>query len=328
MWFDSGAMPFAQYHAPFENEERFRERFPADFVCEALDQTRGWFYSLLAISTLLFDRAPYSNVVCLGLILDAEGQKMSKSKGNAVEPWEVISRYGADAFRWYLFTSKAPWDGYRFSTDAIGEQVRLFLKPLWSTYYFYVLYARANERALREAQGAPGERSQDHLDRWVLSRTAATARLVDERLDAYDATAAGRAIGELLDDLSNWYVRRTRRRFWDGDAAAFRTLRECLLTLARVLAPFCPFISDEIYDNLDGTQPSVHLCDFPLGESLPARDAELEAGDGDRARDRPPWARRAREGQDQDPPAARRGRRRGRRLRARGDRTARGDRAR
>src|SRR4029077_6354740 len=143
VWFDSGSMPFAQHHAPLENEERFRERFPADFVCEALDQTRGWFYSLLAVSTLLFDRAPYRNVVCLGLILDAEGQKMSKSKGNTVEPWEVLETYGADAFRWYFFTSKQPWDGYRFSQEAIAEGVRLFIKQLWSTYYFYVLYARA-----------------------------------------------------------------------------------------------------------------------------------------------------------------------------------------
>jgi isoleucyl-tRNA synthetase len=275
VWFDSGAMPFAQYHAPLENEERFGERFPADFVCEALDQTRGWFYSLLAISTLLFEQSPYRNVVCLGLILDAEGQKMSKSRGNSVEPWEVIDSYGADAFRWYLFTAKAPWDGYRFSQEAIGEQVRLFLKPLWSTYYFYVLYARANASALAESgAGEPG--AAEDLDRWALSRTAATAELVAERLDAFDATTAGRAISELLDDLSNWYVRRSRRRFWDGEAAAFATLRTCLLTLAKLLAPFCPFIADEIYDNLDGTSASVHLCDFPLGEALPPRDEELE----------------------------------------------------
>jgi isoleucyl-tRNA synthetase len=272
VWFDSGAMPFAQHHAPFENEARFEERFPADFICEALDQTRGWFYSLLAVSTLLFDKAPYRNVVCLGLILDAEGQKMSKSKGNTVEPWRVIDSYGADAMRWYFFTAKQPWDGYRFSEEAIGEGVRLFLKQLWSTYSFYVLYAHANEAALTAAAGAPG----DDLDRWALSRTAGTAEFVAGRLDDYDATAAGRAIAELVDDLSNWYVRRSRRRFWDGDPDAFRTLRGCLTTIAKLLAPLCPFVADEIYDNLDGAQESVHLCDFPTGDALAARDEKLE----------------------------------------------------
>ncbi len=288
VWFDSGAMPFAQHHVPFASAsggaadqlaeaERFTAdpaRFPANFICEALDQTRGWFYSLLAVSTLLFDTAPYRNVVCLGLILDGEGQKMSKSRGNTVEPWQVIDAYGADAFRWYFFTSKQPWDGYRFSEEAIGEGVRLFLKQLWSTYFFYVLYAHANERALSKApeQSPIG----DDLDRWALSRTASTAELVAERLDAYDATAAGRAIAELADELSNWYVRRSRRRFWDGDPGAFRTLRTCLLTIAKLLAPFCPFVADEIYDNLDGALPSVHLCDFPIGEALPARDPALE----------------------------------------------------
>jgi isoleucyl-tRNA synthetase len=302
VWFDSGAMPFAQHHYPSENEQLFQKEFPADFICEALDQTRGWFYSLLAVSTLLFDKAPYENVVCLGLILDADGQKMSKSKGNTVEPWQVLDRYGADAFRWYFFTSKQPWDGYRFSEEAIGEGVRLFLKQLWSTYFFYVLYANANARTLLTLTGTGGSddgdlggaegavatgrgaggsgtsatTADDALDRWARSRTAATAETVAERLDAYDATTAGRAISELVDDLSNWYVRRSRRRFWDGDAAAFATLRDCLLTVSKLLAPFCPFVADEIYDNLDGTLASVHLCDFPLGDSLPARDTALE----------------------------------------------------
>jgi isoleucyl-tRNA synthetase len=329
VWFDSGAMPFAQHHIPFSGDgaekgkgkgegedggaqslvaqaERFTAdpaRFPADFICEALDQTRGWFYSLLAVSTLLFDTAPYRNVVCLGLILDGEGQKMSKSRGNTVEPGQVINKYGADAFRWYFFTAKQPWDGYRFSEEAIGEGVRLFLKQLWSTYFFYVLYAHANEGALSgllaesptgesnvgdrsgeesralaggEEPGAPAGGAEDDLDRWALSRTAATAERVAERLDAYDATAAGRAIAELVDELSNWYVRRSRRRFWDGDPAAFHTLRSCLLTIAKLLAPFCPFIADEIYDNLDGALASVHLCDFPAGDAPPARDRDLE----------------------------------------------------
>jgi len=270
VWFDSGAMPFAQYHAPFENEGRFDERFPADFICEALDQTRGWFYSLLAVSTLLFDRSSYRNVVCLGLILDEQGRKMSKSLGNVVAPWEVLDSYGADALRWYFLTSKQPWDGYRFSLDAIGEAVRQFLLQLWNTYGFYVLYANA---AGVEVDDTPAAEPTE-LDRWALSRLADTERRVREGLDAYDATSAGRAIAEWVDDLSNWYVRRSRRRFWEGDPAAFATLRHCLVTVAKLLAPFCPFIADEIYDNLDEAAESVHLADWPEpGE----RDERLEA---------------------------------------------------
>jgi isoleucyl-tRNA synthetase len=270
VWFDSGSMPFAQYHAPHENLEHFEQRFPADFICEALDQTRGWFYSLLAVSTLLFDCSSYRNVVCLGLILDEEGRKMSKSVGNVVVPWEVIDRYGADAFRWYFFTSKQPWDGYRFSLETIGEAVRQFLLQLWNTYGFYVLYANANAIDRDEAYSAD---AATDLDRWAFSRLQATVQTVIERLDEFDATTAGRAIAEFVDELSNWYVRRSRRRFWDGDPAAFGLLRECMLTLAKLLAPFCPFLSDEIYDNLDGSQASVHLCDFPAPG---ARDPELE----------------------------------------------------
>jgi isoleucyl-tRNA synthetase len=269
VWFDSGAMPFAQYHAPHKNSEHFQERFPADFICEALDQTRGWFYSLLAVSTLLFDRSSYRNVLCLGLILDEQGRKMSKSLGNYVEPQHVIDRYGADAYRWYLFTSKQPWDGYRFSLKAIGEAVRQFLLQLWNTYAFYVLYANANGVEPATLEGTEAS----VLDRWVRSRLQATVELVRERLDDFDATSAGRAIQAFADDISNWYVRRSRRRFWDGDPVAFATLRECLVTVAKLLAPFTPFLADELYDNLDGSEPSVHLCDFP--EPGP-RDRELE----------------------------------------------------
>jgi isoleucyl-tRNA synthetase len=277
VWFDSGAMPFAQHHFPFENSESFEASFPADFICEAQDQTRGWFYSLLAVSTLLGKQAPYKNVVCLGLILDENGQKMSKSKGNAVEPWQVLEDYGADAFRWYFFTSKQPWDGYRFSPETIGEGVRLFLKQLWSTYYFYALYASASaDELVDEARSNTTGAAESALDRWALSRTASTAELVAERLDAYDATTAGRAIAGLVDELSNWYVRRSRRRFWDGDRQAFATLRTCLLAVAKMLAPFCPFVADEIYDNLDGALASVHLCDFPTAAEIGERDEDLE----------------------------------------------------
>ena len=190
---------------------------------------------------------------------------MSKSKGNVVVPWDVLDAHGADAFRWYYFTSKQPWDGYRFSLETVGESVRQFLKPLWNTYAFYVLYANVNEPS--------GSSDQTELDRWIRSRLAATTERVIERMDDFDTTFAGRAIAEFVDDLSNWYVRLSRRRFWDGDPAAFDTLRDCLLGTSKLLAPLTPFVTDEIYDNLDGGEPSIHLCDFPeAGE----RDEGLE----------------------------------------------------
>ena len=273
VWFDSGSMPFAQYHAPHEGTTQFEDHFPADFICEALDQTRGWFYSLIAVSTLLFDRSPYRNVVCLGLILDEQGRKMSKSLGNTIAPREVIDRFGADALRWYFFTSKQPWDGYRFSLETIGEAVRQFLLQLWNTYSFYVLYANAN--GIDRDPAFTHDNPPTQLDRWALSRLQHTIEVVRDRLEQFDATFAGRAIQEFVDEISNWYVRRSRRRFWDGDPAAFATLRTCLLETAKLLAPFCPFVADEIYDNLDGSEPSVHLCDFPAPDAA-ARDAELE----------------------------------------------------
>jgi isoleucyl-tRNA synthetase len=267
VWWDSGCMPFAQWHAPHENEEQFDGHFPAQYICEALDQTRGWFYSLLAISTMLFGRSSYETCLCLGLMVDPEGQKMSKSRGNIVDPWDVLNSHGADAFRWYFFTSKQPWDGYRFSIDTVGESVRQFMLTLWNTYAFYVQYAN-----LPLADDATTELTD--LDRWIRSRLAATVERATERMESYDTTFAGRAIGEFVDDLSNWYVRSTRRRFWRGDdRAAFETLHEALVTVAKLVAPLTPFVADEIYDNLDGTEHSVHLCDWPEpGE----RDQELE----------------------------------------------------
>jgi isoleucyl-tRNA synthetase len=267
VWWDSGCMSFAQWHAPFENQEESERRFPADYICEALDQTRGWFYSLLAVSVLLFGRSSYETCLCLGLILDADGQKMSKSKGNVVVPWDVLDTHGADAFRWYYFTSKQPWDGYRFSLETVGESVRQFLKPLWNTYAFYVQYANL-------ADQSAASREETDLDRWIRSRLAATTERVIERMEDYDTTFAGRAIAEFVDDLSNWYVRLSRRRFWSGDdATAFETLRDCLLGVAKLLAPLTPFVTDEIYENLDGREPSVHLCHFP---EPGARDEALE----------------------------------------------------
>ncbi len=282
-WYDSGSMPFAQWHYPFEGEESFAERFPADFISEGIDQTRGWFYSLLAISTLLFDSTSYRNCVCFGLILDPEGQKMSKSRGNVVDPWEVIDRYGADAFRWYYFTAQQPWAGYRFSTETLGETVHRFFTTLWNTYSFWVLYANAEGLdTLDMGEVQPGEGTE--LDRWALSRLQGVVGEVIQSMDAFDCTTAGRTIGEYVDELSNWYVRLSRRRFWEGDRAAFATLRHCLLTVSALLAPFVPFLADEIYTNLVGGEgeafgelpDSVHLTDFPEPDAAHV-DRELEA---------------------------------------------------
>ena len=209
-----------------------------------------------------YGTSSYRTVLCLGLILDPEGQKMSKSRGNVVVPWEVIERHGADAFRWYYFTSKQPWDGYRFSVETVGESVRQFMLTLWNTYSFLVLYANAAEVDPPPLSDVDPAALTD-LDRWVLSRLQATTELVVDRLDDYDTTLAGRALAAYVDELSNWYVRRSRRRFWDGDPAALATLRHCLVELSKLLAPLVPFVTDEIYSNLDGTEPSVHLCDFP-----------------------------------------------------------------
>ena len=294
-WYDSGAMPFAQLHYPFENEEQFAERFPADFICEAIDQTRGWFYTLLAESTLLFDQSSYRNCVCLGLILDPEGQKMSKSKGNVVEPWDVISAHGADAFRWYYLTAQQPWSGYRFSVDTVGESVRQFLLTLWNTYSFWILYANAEDLGPADFPDSLtssffADMANNHevsggedLDRWALSKLQSTISIVRERMDEFDCTGAGREIAEYVEELSNWYVRLSRRRFWEGDRAAFATLRHCLLEVAALLAPFTPFLAEEIHLNLAGGEAealgespdSVHLRDFPVADAA-LIDTELE----------------------------------------------------
>src|SRR6201747_2403342 len=270
-WYDSGAMPFAQFHYPFENEAEFEERFPADYICEAQDQTRGWFYTLLAESTLLFGESSYRNCVCLGLILDPEGQKMSKSRGNVVDPWDVLSAHGADAFRWYYLTTQQPWAGYRFSLETVGESVRQFMLTLWNTYSFWVLYANAEGLTPKDS-GPPADLTD--MDRWALSRLQATVATVRERMDDFDCTTAGRAIADFVEELSNWYLRLSRGRFWEGDRAAFWTLRECLLQTSKMLAPFTPFLADEIYRNLVGgaagafeeAQDSVHLADFPQAD--------------------------------------------------------------
>jgi isoleucyl-tRNA synthetase len=288
-WYDSGAMPFAQFHYPFENQAEFEERFPADYICEAQDQTRGWFYTLLAESTLLFDESSFRNCVCLGLILDPEGQKMSKSRGNVVDPWEVLSTHGADAFRWYYLATQQPWAGYRFSVETVGEAVRQFMLQLWNTYSFWVLYANAEDLKPTDFRGSfptaevgKEPREGTDLDRWLLSRLQATVATVRDRMDDFDCTTAGHAIAEFVEELSNWYVRLSRRRFWEGDRAAFATLRHCLLETVAMLAPFTPFLADEIHRNLVGAEggelpDSVHLRDFPLvDESL--ADPELEAG--------------------------------------------------
>jgi isoleucyl-tRNA synthetase len=288
-WYDSGSMPFAQFHYPFEGERSFDERFPAEFICEAIDQTRGWFYSLLAVSTLLFDTSSYRHCVCLGLILDPEGQKMSKSRGNVVEPGDVIDRHGADALRWYYLTSQQPWAGYRFSVETVGEAVRQFMLTLWNTYAFWVLYANAEGLEPKDfaesAVGSRGSAEAEALDRWVVSRLQGTVREATDALEGFDSVRAGRAIAAYVDVLSNWYVRLSRRRFWEGDRAAFHTLRRCLIDVAALVAPFAPFLADEIYLNLAGGEgeelgsapDSVHLVDYPEPETA-LEDADLELG--------------------------------------------------
>lgn len=284
-WFDSGSMPFAQWHYPFENKERFEQNFPADFISEALDQTRGWFYTLMAIGTLIFDQSPFKNVIVLGLVQDKNGQKMSKHKGNVVDPWDVLEKQGADAVRWYFYTNSAPWLPSRFYEDAVSEAQRKFMGTLWNTYAFYVLYA--NIDGFDPTKHALRKNGLCVMDRWILSRLNTLVATVDQQLERYDITTSARSIQQFTDDLSNWYVRRGRERYWQSDMNqdkidAYMTLYTVLETLTRLSAVYIPFMSEAIYRNLvlshrsDGPE-SVHLCDFP--QSDPTRiDQDLEHG--------------------------------------------------
>jgi len=273
-WFDSGAMPIGQYHYPFDNDTLLEDgRFPANYISEAVDQTRGWFYSLHAISTLLFNRPCFKNVICLGHILDARGEKMSKAKGNVIEPWAVVNKYGADALRWYFLTATPPGNVRRFSEDVVAEVTRHFFLTLWNVYSFFVTYANI-DHFIPSAEGASVE--QLELDRWIISELNQLIIDVDAGLDAYNPTEAGRKIEDFVDALSNWYVRRSRRRFWKGESdtdklAAYSTLYECLVTLSKLLAPFTPFLAEELYQNLvcpvfPEAPNSVHLADFPVAD--------------------------------------------------------------
>ena len=270
-WFDSGSMPFAQHHYPFENKETFEKQFPAQFISEAVDQTRGWFYSLLAISTLLFNKAPYENVIVLGLVQDENGQKMSKSKGNAVDPFDALQTYGADAIRWYFYTSSAPWLPSRFAGKTVVEGQRKFMGTLWNTYAFFVLYANIDK-----FDATKYTLEYDKLaimDKWLLSRLESTVKAVDDNLANYRIPEAAKALQSFVDDMSNWYVRRSRERFWakgmeQDKINAYMTLYTALVTVAKAAAPMIPFMTEDIYQNLvksiDASAPeSIHLCDFP-----------------------------------------------------------------
>lgn len=284
-WFDSGSMPFAQYHYPFENQELFNERFPADFISEAVDQTRGWFYTLLAISTILFDKAPFKNCIVLGHVNDKNGIKMSKHKGNVVDPWSVLDKQGADAVRWYFYTSSAPWLPSRFYEEAVSEGQRKYMGTLWNTYAFFVLYAQIDK--YNPADYDIEKCKLSLMDKWIISKVNTLIKQVDKHLENYEIFEAGRLLQDFTDELSNWYVRRGRERYWgsemtDDKAAAYTTLYTVLVTLAKLTAPFTPFVAETIYQNLvpafyKDAPISVHLCSFPVCDES-KEDAELEAG--------------------------------------------------
>ncbi|MCB5712458.1 isoleucine--tRNA ligase [Lactonifactor longoviformis] len=282
-WFDSGAMPFAQHHYPFENKELFEAQFPADFISEAVDQTRGWFYSLLAISTLIFNKAPYKNVIVLGHVQDEKGQKMSKSKGNAVDPFKALELYGADAIRWYFYVNSAPWLPNRFHGKAVQEGQRKFMGTLWNTYAFFVLYANIDEFDATKYSLEYDKLSV--MDKWLLSKLNTLIQTVDDNLANYRIPESARALQDFVDDMSNWYVRRSRERFWakgmeQDKINAYMTLYTALVTVSKVAAPMIPFMTEEIYRNLvcsiDSAAPeSIHLCDFPVA-NVDWIDKELE----------------------------------------------------
>ena len=284
-WYDSGSMPFAQWHYPFENKEKFEQYYPADFISEAIDQTRGWFYTLLAISTALFGRSPFKNCIVLGHVQDKDGQKMSKHKGNVVDPWTVLNKQGADAVRWYFYSSSAPWLPCRFYDEAVSEAQRKFMGTLWNTYAFYVLYADIDSFDPTSAQLPQPE--YNVMDRWVQSRLHQLIDTVTQHLDAYRVTEAARAIGVFVDELSNWYLRRSRERFWGKEmtpdkAAAFLTLYDVLKQLSLLIAPFVPFMAESIYQNIvrrveKDAPESVHMCDYPIADASKI-DSELTEG--------------------------------------------------
>jgi isoleucyl-tRNA synthetase len=270
-WFDSGGMPSAQFHYPFENRDVFDQSFPADFICEAIDQTRGWFYSLLAVNTLVFDSTPYENVVCLALVVDESGQKMSKSRGNVIEPWDIFNAEGADALRWYFFSQGQPWTTRRVFHDSIREATRQTLLTLWNVFSFFATYADLD--GWQPDESASSTTSTHVLDSWVLSELDDTIQTVTDALETFDALEGATRIARFVDDLSNWYVRRSRPRFWkSSDPAAHATLHEALVTVAQLLAPFTPFLADEIYVTLTG-ESSVHSSDWPSPQGR--HDADL-----------------------------------------------------
>jgi isoleucyl-tRNA synthetase len=282
-WFDSGAMPVAQWHYPFENKDKFQHNFRADFICEAVDQTRGWFYSLHAISTLLFNRPCFRNVICLGHVVDAEGEKMSKSKGNVIDPSTVINNYGADALRWYMLVSTPGEDTHRFSSRMLEETMRKFLLTLWNTYSFFTLYADVDRFVPQPVTAQNGQsKALKEMDLWIISELNRLVRQVTKSMDSYNPTSATRRIQDFVDSLSNWYVRRNRRRFWKSESdadklAAYSTLYRCLVTLSQLLAPFVPFVAEELYQNLcrsvnPQARESVHLTDFPVADEAEIND--------------------------------------------------------